>query len=185
LLVPVALIIILIGHPGYASAVSLTRIIIFSFLLLLIILRYLTRRKFLKVCVLAASFLPVLLLTLPFVKAGIEPYVSSKVAGEYLLKNTGAGSTILCAKPFLRGIKYYTDRKVAAMGNVFFSPHPVAHLDSDDKVMDFLRKQPVTYCVLNKSKVDDMERIASQGFSCSILKIIGNEYILKILPAKK
>ncbi|MDD5006099.1 MAG: glycosyltransferase family 39 protein [Candidatus Omnitrophica bacterium] len=189
LLLPVALFFGPILYPGYISA----KIPLYSFgliisCLLLAMLRFILRREFFKTVILLALILPIMLLMVPFIKNDIEPYFSSNATGEYLVKNTDANSVILCSKPFVRGVRYYADRKVALISNPgsnFFSPHPIPFLDSDEKVKDFLRNQSVTYCALRKSSVKDIERITKQGFDFTILKTIGNEYILRIQPAKK
>jgi len=186
LLLPIALFFGPIVYPGYISAKTpLYFFVFFIFCLLLTMLRFILRREFFKVIILTVLIVPTMLLIVPFIKSDIEPYVSSRAAGEYVVKNTDANSIILCSKPFVRGIRYYADRKVVAMGNNFFSPHPIPLLDSDKKVKDFLLNQSVTYCVLKKSSVKDVERIARQGFDFTILKIMGDEYILKVQPVKK
>jgi 4-amino-4-deoxy-L-arabinose transferase-like glycosyltransferase len=184
LLLPFALFFGPIVYPGYISTKTpLYSFGFFIFCLLLTMLRFILRRAFFKVIILLVLIMPMVLLILPFVKSDIEPYLSSRAVGEYVVKNTDANSIILCSKPFVRGIRYYTDRKVAVIsspGNNFFSPHPIPFLDSDEKVKDLLRKQSVTYCVLRKSSIKDIERIAKQGFDFAIIKNIGNEYILKV-----
>jgi hypothetical protein len=65
-------------------------------------------------------------------------------------------------------------------GTPFFSLHPVLFLNTPDKVRDFLRKQKLTYCVLKKSNVQDIDGLISGEFKSMVLKVIGNEYILKI-----
>jgi len=189
LVLPIALIVGPIAYMGYIPVKTpLYFFVFFIFCLLLAMLRFILRREFFKVIVLLALIVPTMLLIVPFIKSDIDPYVSSRAAGEYVVKNTDANSIILCSKPFVRGVRYYTDRKVAVIssrGNNFFSPHPIAFLDSDEKVKDFLLNQSVTYCVLKKSSVKDIERIAEQGFDFTILKTIGNEYILRVQPVKK
>jgi len=189
LLFPIALFFGPILYPGYIFAKTpLYSFGFFIFCLLLTMLRFILRRKFFKVIVLLALIVPMMLLIVPFIKSDIEPYFSSRAAGEYVVKNTDANSIILCSKPFVRGVRYYTDRKVAVIsspGNNFFSPHPIPFLDSDEKVKDFLRNQSVTYCVLRESSVKDIERIAKQGLDFIVLKIIGNEHILRAQPVKK
>jgi len=70
----------------------------------------------------------------------------------------------------------------------FFSPHPITFLDNDFVVLDFLRKQKITYCILKKSSVVDIVRYPievkyfSEEFKYDILKKIGNEYLVKIEP---
>jgi len=182
-LFPIALIVALIFYSQQLSfKMPLYLVIFFLFFLLTIMLYFIVRHRFVRVFSFLVFFCLPILFTVHFIKTDIEPYISSKAAGEYLLNNISPDSVILCAKPFLRGIRYYTDRKIAALGSNFFSPHPIAFLESDEKVKNFLYNQVVTYCVLNKSALEDIKRISQREFEATILKIIGNEYILKIQP---
>ena len=70
-------------------------------------------------------------------------------------------------------------------GSPFFSPHPVPFLNTQDKVRDFLRRQKVTYCVLKKNNVIDMDGVIGGEFKSTVLKVIGNEHILKIETLSK
>ena len=182
----VALLVGAVIYPEYVPVKTpLYFFVSFVFCLLLIMLRFILRPEFFKVFVLLVFFGFALLLLVPFVKNDVEPNIASIATGEYLLNKTRADSTLLCAKPFVRGVRYYTGRKVAVMGSNFFSPHPIPFLDSDEKVKDFLRSQSATYCVFSKSLIQDIERIAKQEFNVAVLKKIGNEYIVKIEPVRK
>lgn len=127
---------------------------------------------------------PLILFFALFLRKGFEPYVSSKYACEYLLKNYAVDNTILCSKFLVRGVRYYTDKDVAVLkigGSVFFSPHPLLYLDSDAKAAEFLKSQPETYCILNKSSLIDIQRIASDNkFKIEILNTIGDENIVRV-----
>ena len=128
-------------------------------------------------------FLPLALYLFGFLHQDIEPYLSPKQACEYLLKNYKIDNVILSSKFFVRGVKYYTDKEVAVIdmpGTPFFSAHPVPFLTTPDKVRDFLRQQKVTYCVLKKNSVQDIDGLILGEFKSTVLKVIGNEYILKI-----
>jgi 4-amino-4-deoxy-L-arabinose transferase-like glycosyltransferase len=113
-----------------------------------------------------------------------EAYVSSKSACEYLLKNYTVENRLLCSKSLVRGVRFFTEREVAVInvrGGNFFSPHPVPYLDFDEKVKDFLQSQPVTYGILTKSSMTDMRRITSNyNFTMDELKLIGNEYVVRV-----
>lgn len=130
------------------------------------------------------AFLPfILVCAIPLAVGRVEPYVSSKLSSEYLLKNYRINNAILCSKPYVRGVKFYTDKDVAIMdigGKEFFSPHPVPFLNSGQKIIDFLRSQRTTYCVLKKSAAEDMVNILDKKFKVLTLKVEGNEYIIKI-----
>ena len=144
---------------------------------------FVMKNKLLKNAYLLAFLVPGLLYAVPFLKSSIEPYISSKGLCEYLLKNYTVNNTILCCKPFVRGVRFYTDKDVAVVdlpGKQFFSPHPVPFLDTDEKVAAFLRKQGISYCILKKTYLDDIERLAEKEFKYTVLKIFGNEYLVKV-----
>lgn len=187
-LVPAALIIISIWFKHYLSlyllAQPVVNFIILVFSVFGLSLSFLiAKKKILKSVYCLALFVPIMVYLIPFARYNIEPYLSPKESCEYLLKNYKVDSIILSSKFFARGIRYYTDKEVAVIdipGTPFFSPHPIPFLDSKEKVLDFLSKQKVTYCVLKNSSVEDIKRIASGEFKYTVLKVIGNEYILKI-----
>jgi len=187
-LVPAALIVISIWFKHYLSAYLLAQSVINFFILVFLVFGFgmfyfIFRGKLLKSIYCLALFVPVMLYLVTFVRYNIQPYLSPKESCEYLLKNYKIDNTILSSKFFVRGVKYYTDKDVAVIdmpGTPFFSPHPIPFLNSKDKVLDFLRKQKVTYCVLKKSSVEDIARSLSGDFKYTLLKVIGNEYILKI-----
>ncbi len=188
LLIPIALIIISIWYGHYLTAylssgatvlIMAIIFIIFGFAMLFFILK----RKLLKSIYCLALFVPLMIYLLPLLRGDIEPYLSTKASCEFLLKNYQVDNLILSSKFFVRGVKYYTDKEVAVIdipGTPFFSPHPILFLNSDDKVRDLLRKQKVTYCILRKNAVEDISRVVLDQFRYTVLKVIGNEYILKV-----
>ena len=126
-----------------------------------------------------------MLLFVPLARKNIDLYLSSKQACDYLEDNYEIENTILCAKPFVRGVAYYTDKEVAVVnlgGGDFFSPHPIPFLRSDNEVIQTLRSQPVTYGVLKKSSYGDVKRIAGEEFVVDDPKILGDKYITRIRP---
>jgi len=128
-------------------------------------------------------FVPLLMGVIPFIYRDVEPYFSSKYACEYLLNNytLNKETYLLCSKDFARGTRFYTDMKVAVFGGGrFFSPHPIPFLNSDEKIKEFLHKQPLTFAFLKKSSLGDLKRIASEEFEYQVLKNIGNQTIIKI-----
>ena len=145
---------------------------------------FVAKGEFLKSIYVLICFVPATLCVVPLIITDIEPLLSSKNACAYLLENYQVDNTILCSKPFVRGVRYYTDKPIAVMApnrKNFFSPHPIPFLDSDEKVAGFLRNQSVSYCVFTKSSAQDIERL-SKEFDIEKLKVIGNEYIYKIEP---
>ena len=127
--------------------------------------------------------IPLMIIIVPFIAEDAEPYISSKKSCEYLLNNYNVKGTMLCSKFFARGVKYYTDKEVAVIdinGSNFFSPHPIPYLDTQDKLRDFLRLQPATFCVLKKSYAAKIADWAGKDYRCALLKGIGDEYLVKI-----
>jgi hypothetical protein len=183
---------LIIGMPKYSIYLSYKMpvyILVFTLLFLSALLSFfLFKYKFSKIVFILVFLIPAISPTLFSMAADLEPYISSKQACDYLLKNYNINSPIICSKPFVRGVRYYTDREVVAIdlpGRNFFSPHPIPFLGNDEQVKDYIRKQSIAYCVLKKANVEDIERIAQDGFKFTILKIIGNEYLLKIETIKK
>jgi len=193
LLIPLALAVGVIGYPDYLSAYAPAEVIrsifIPTFLVLGVITLMVAFKTRLRKCVYCfAVVLPVTLYLFPFISEDIEPYLSAKQTAEYLLSNYDIKNSILASKFFARGVKYYTDKEVAVVdmpGTQFFSPHPVPFLNTPDKVRDFLRRQGVTYCVLKKNNLQDINGLAGKEFKAALLKVIGNEYIVKIETVSK
>ncbi|MDD4954959.1 MAG: glycosyltransferase family 39 protein [Candidatus Omnitrophica bacterium] len=189
LAIPIALFFSAKKNMQYISNMNGVYFLIASFLALAIVILFFIFRKKISAAIFSiAAIVPLFLCSLPLTHDNFEKYVSSKEASEYLLKNANINNTILCTRIFVRGVKYYTDKDVAVVeisGKKFFSPHPIPFFTTDDEVRGFLLKQGVTYCVVKKSLVKDLERIGGKDFKVTLLKIIGNEYIIKVerLPA--
>jgi 4-amino-4-deoxy-L-arabinose transferase-like glycosyltransferase len=151
-----------------------------------VLLYFISMNRFLKSIYIFTLVPALLILISVFISSDVEPYLSSQNACRYLSDIPDLNGTVLCSKFFTRGVKYYTGKKVAAVdinGAPFFSPHPIPFLDSEQKLRGFLRTQPVTYCVVRKSAANDIEKLMSNEFKCTVLKIVGDEYVLKIEPA--
>lgn len=151
---------------------------------LVLILNFILRRNNFRAVYFFAFLVPIFLLIVPFIKNDIEPYLSSRDACAYLMKNYPVENIIISSKFYVRGVRYYTGREVAVLAPYqknFFSPHPIPYFDSDEKASELIKSQKLTYCVLRKNAVEDLERIAKNfGFKYTLLKIIGNEYLLKV-----
>lgn len=131
-----------------------------------------------------SSFVLFILLPLPFLKY-VEPYVSSRNACQYLLDHRTPSATLLSSKTFVRGVRYYTGRSIAVLAlkeRNFFSPHPIPFLDSVEKVKAFLRTQPVTHAFLKRRDAEHIQEAIGSEFVCTQLAVVGNEYIVEIVP---
>jgi len=144
--------------------------------------------KFIKSTYTLMLVIPVIMLFVPFVAQDAEPYISSKAACDYLLENYDVKGTILCSKFFARGVKYYTGREVAVIdinGRNFFSPHPIPFFSTMEEVKVFLRGQGPVYGVLKKSALVRIKELPEEEFSYRVLKLIGDEYLVKIEAKKR
>lgn len=187
LAIPAGLIIARDRYSTYISSKLPVYATIAAFMFLGGMILYLIfKNKLLNSTYLLALVSAVLVVIAAAITSDLEPYLSSKNACQYLSDIPGVNGTVLCSKFFTRGVKYYTGKEVAAVdinGVPFFSPHPIPFLDSEQKVRGFLRAQPLTYCIVRKSTANDIERLSGNEFKSTILKIAGDEYVLKIEPA--
>jgi len=190
LLMPLGIIFALIKFSHYLTS-RMPAYLMFSLVVLWLslILNAILRHKFFRTVYLFTFLVPIFLVIVPFIKNDIEPYLSSRDACAYLMKNCPVENTILASKFYLRGVRYYTGKEVACLSPFqknFFSPHPIQFLNTDEMVRDFLKSQPITYGVLKKNSVEDIERVAKDfGFKYTVLKVIGSEYLLKIEAKEK
>jgi 4-amino-4-deoxy-L-arabinose transferase-like glycosyltransferase len=186
LLLPIALAIGSAKYPLYfPSRIPVYYFIFLYYLIFLpVILLLIFRKKLWLAVYLLMVQVPLFLSFALTIHKGFEAYVSSRDACEYLLNNYTVDNTILCSKFLVRGVRYYTDKDVAVAkigGPGLFSPHPIPYLDSDTKVAEFLKNQPITYCILNKSSLIDIQRISVDNkFKIDILNRIGDENIVRI-----
>ena len=137
--------------------------------------------------VLALTLCPIFM-TAFMIRPDVEGYVSSYEASEYIPQRSLGVMTVLTSKPNARGIRFYTGQDVAAVdftGKQFFSPHPIAILDTADKITKVLESQRVTYAVVRKSVYQFILKNCTNHFHVSLLKDIGFNYILRIVPNEK
>ncbi|MDD4182538.1 MAG: phospholipid carrier-dependent glycosyltransferase [Candidatus Omnitrophica bacterium] len=184
LAIPIALFFSSQKYANYITNRAGVYFLVTGFLLLAAAILFCIYRKKLSAAIyLVGAMVPIFLCSLPLTHNNFEPYISSKDASEYLLKNSRIDNTIICSKTFVRGVKYYTDCDVAVLdmsGKQFFSKHPIIFLSSDHALREFLLKQATTYCIVGKSSVGDIKRAAAADFEVNVLKVIGNEYIIKV-----
>ncbi|MFA6349443.1 MAG: glycosyltransferase family 39 protein [Candidatus Omnitrophota bacterium] len=184
-LFPIALIIGSFKYPDYVpSRVPVYIFAGFEFVLMAAMVYAIIKKKYMLNIYIVSLFVPLLICFAFLSSNSYLSSVSSKKACEFLLNNYEVKGRILCSKMFARGVRFGTDMPVAVInigGKQFFSPHPIPVLDSDDKAIDFLKKQKVTYCIVSKGIVSTLERFAAkQGFTLEKLRVEGNEYILRV-----
>ena len=138
------------------------------------------------ITLLAFSLVPILLtgfMVMPF----LEPHISMYDASCYIPSAAMHKSVILTAKPYARGVAYYTNQDVAVMdigGGNYFSPHPIPILNTKESVEAFLKAQKETFAVLKKSGYEYLSKTYGEDFHIDVLKVSGRNYILKIESTK-
>jgi len=185
LLIPIGLVVLLNNSNYVEYRVPISVLIIIYAGMGLLSLVFIMRRSLLKNIYLFVFSMFVFLWAVLIMHSYVEPYVSSKISCDYLLKNYDVEGYILCSKPFVRGVRYYTDKPVAVVNihsseDNFFSPHPIPYFHSGEELKEFLKKQPVTYCVLKKSSVDEIKSLAGKEFNFTLLKAFGNQYVFVV-----
>lgn len=184
LLIPAAIVVVLVKFPFYlSSVVPACAYLIITLAISLLYLYFTVRKRYMFGLGVLTGYLLVILSSLLFVSGDIEPYVSSYTACKYLTRNYTVDSVILSSKPYVRGVRHFTDQSVAVNGirtGDFFSPHPIPFLKTEEEVKDFLRNQPITYCVVTKSSAKQIQGLASPEFTVRELKVIGNRYVIEV-----
>ena len=166
---------------GDKFPVYIFTVLIFGAVVSILVLN--ARREHGKSLIPIGSVTASLLVLLFLGRASAEPWVSCKDIAEVFQRFDRSDSTVLASKFYVRGVRYYTDRKVAVIdinGSGFFSPHPVPFLNTDQKVLDFLGSQNITYAIVKVSNVHDIVRIADGHFRVEELAQLGGKHILKI-----
>ncbi|MDD5431860.1 MAG: glycosyltransferase family 39 protein [Candidatus Omnitrophica bacterium] len=166
--------------PPMAFVYSAVFILVF---LIFFIFLSASQKKLLVSLFLTSLIVPILLIFTFSWEKHYRDYVSCKNVGAYILNELKVDNTILCTKAYARGVRFYTDKPVAVInvgGRNFFSAHPIGYFDTDEKTFAFLKTQPVTYGVIKKSCLVDIERIAGKEFKVELLKTFGNEYVVKV-----
>ncbi|MCX5696951.1 MAG: glycosyltransferase family 39 protein [Candidatus Omnitrophica bacterium] len=181
---PIGLVVARLRFPEYLPQQCPVFLFILAYsALIAAALFFVFRREFLRSIYLLSLSIPLLLVFFAAIDKHVEPYISSREACDFLLKNYKVDNTILCSKPFLRGVRYCSDKEVAVVdpyGSNFFSPHPVLFLDTDEKIKGFMQRQGITYGVFKKSVISDIERALGKAARLEVLKVIGNEYVVRV-----
>jgi len=186
-LLPIGLVICSRIYSMYVPSMELIYNFIYIYMILLMaMLLFILKKKILANLCIMAFLVPFCLFYAFAIDKYFDAYVSSKEAGEYLMKNHKVENAIICSKIIARGMRFYTDKDVAVFdlgGAKFFSPHPIPSLDSYPKIDEFLKKQPVAYGVLNKSGLSDIRQyVSARKLKLTLLKVIGNESVVLIQP---
>jgi len=184
-LVPAVLIIAGKEYMDYLPSRAFLYWFIFCYLALVLSALFLTiKRRWLAGVCLTALLGPLVLIFAFLGHKSVDNYATSYDTSEYLLKNYVVQNKIICSKPLARGIKFFTDKDVAVMdinGSGYFSPHPITYLNAEEKLMAFLTAQKVTYGIFTDSSFEDINRLSGEyKFTLNVLKVIGNQYIVKI-----
>lgn len=127
-----------------------------------------------------------LLIFLFFGRPYAEPWVSCIEVSQKLNQIDKSKSVVLASKFYVRGVRFYTDRKMAVIdinGDGFFSPHPIPFLNSDKKVLNFLSSQKTTFAVVKEGNVEDLKRILADNEKFKIIEHFGRggKFILEIV----
>jgi len=125
-----------------------------------------------------------LIASLFFARPYIEPWVSCKDITDVFKQMDSSQTPILASKFYVRGVRFYTDRPMAVIdinSKGFWSPHPIPFLNTDQMVIDFLNKRPVTWAILKEGNVQDLHRILkNRKFKINEFENIGGKFILQI-----
>ena len=169
-----------VTHPApvYVAAVFLTITAVCVFVLN-------RKREYLKMLFAFTGVSVTLLAVLLLARPSAEPWVSCKDIADIFKTVDHSDSTVLASKFYVRGIRFYTDRKMAVIdinGEGFFSPHPVPFLNTEQKVLEFLDTQPVTYAIVKEGNVIDLKRIVQgQPYRLEELQGVGGKHIVRIV----
>jgi len=125
-----------------------------------------------------------LIASLFFARPYIEPWVSCKDISDVFKQMDNSNTPVLASKFYVRGVRFYTDRPMAVIdinGKGFWSPHPIPFLNTDQMVVDFLNKRPMTWAILKEGNVKDLHRILkNRKFKINEFEGIGGKFILQI-----
>jgi len=163
--------------PVYAFTILLTVVAVCIFI-------FNRKRQYFKMLLAHAGVTATLLAVLLLARPSAEPWVSCKDITDIFKTLDRSNSTVLTSKFYVRGVRFYTDRKMAVIdinGEGFFSPHPVPFLNTDQKVLDFLKTQPVTYAIVKEGNIRDLKRIVQgQPYRLEELQAAGGKHIIRI-----
>jgi hypothetical protein len=183
--IPVILLVAVLKYPMYIPSKVLFLFVAGVEILFVVVSGFFVFQKKVWMSVgLFAVQLPLIFFLILTVHKNVELYVSTKPAVEYLMQGRDVPGRIMCSKFFVRAVRYFSGRDVILI-NVnspnFFSPHPILDLNTEEKLVEFLRTQPVTYGILNEHAWEDLQRICpSRGFKAELLKLVGDEYVVKV-----
>ena len=186
-LIPVVFLVAFFKYPMYLPSKVLFFLILGAEVVFVVLAGvFVFRRKFWHSFGFFAGQLPFVFFMVLMVHQNAEAYISTKPAADYLMQGRDVRGKIMSSKFFARATRYFTGRDIVLM-NIkspnFFSPHPVVDLNTDEKLVTFLRTQPETYGIVNDHAWDDLQRVcSSNGFKAELLKLVGDEYVVKVMP---
>ena len=140
----------------------------------------------LAIYLLALTLCPIFL-TAFMIRTDLEGLVSSHEASAYIPPRSLGAMTVLTSKANARGIRFYTGQDIAVVdysGKPFFSPHPIAILNTSDKIRTIFEHQPITLGVIRKSAYKDILKNFADQYHVVLLRIIGYDYVVRIEAIK-
>jgi len=118
-----------------------------------------------------------------------EPWVSCAQICERFKTVDQSDSVVLSSKFYVRGVRFFTDRKIAYMdirGKGFYTPHPIPALKTPEKLLQFLDKQPVTYGIVRKADIGTLDWTTKNKYTIHDLGMaIGGKHIVRIIKTKR
>jgi 4-amino-4-deoxy-L-arabinose transferase-like glycosyltransferase len=182
---PLTLLVGIRAYPVYLPPIKVVLLFVFATLALVIGLIFLIKQRKLlwTFYALAAQGLVVLGMIF-FANSYFTDYVTSANSVTYLRSHYQVEGRVLASKMLMRGTRYYSGWDMAYLNTKkakLFSPHPVPDLDSDSKVLAFLKAQPVTYGIIDKKSWKVLERVSTaNGMETELLKVLGDQFIVRV-----
>ncbi len=163
-----------------------TYILLFVAITSIIIILYFRQRLAYFPLLVSNVFMSLCLLTALFLsKPYVEPWISCKPICERFKAIVGnKAGVLLVSKFYVRGVRYYTGEDVAVIdinGKGFFSPHPIPFLNTEQKLLDFLKGRKEIYAIVKEGNFEDLKRILKgRDYVIKELGGEGGKYILQI-----
>jgi 4-amino-4-deoxy-L-arabinose transferase-like glycosyltransferase len=172
-------------HAEYVTTSDMNHFYFFSFLLMICALTILTsalQKRMQGMLAGTVGIIVAALLAVGLIYRSAEPWVSCQQVSEALQKIDSSNAPLLASKFFVRGMHFYTKRPIAVFslgGDRFFSPHPIPFFDHPKDLREFLEQRPVTYGVLTKNTIEEIESIQIAPYGMVKIQQIGNKHLVK------